>query len=113
MVPVLPKLVVEFMGGDIASAATMTGYFGFAWAAMQFVFSPVLGALSDRFGRRPVIILSNVGMGIDYVVGPGAIAVVAVRGDVLSGSRPTTSARGAARTSPTSRPPTSGRRNSA
>ena len=68
MVPVLPKLVVEFMGGDIASAATITGYFGFAWAAMQFVFSPVLGALSDRFGRRPVIILSNVGMGLDYVV---------------------------------------------
>ena len=68
MVPVLPKLVVEFMGGDIASAATITGYFGFAWAAMQFVFSPVLGALSDRFGRRPVIILSNIGMGLDYVV---------------------------------------------
>src|SRR4029078_8571038 len=68
MVPVLPKLVVEFMGGDIASAATITGYFGFAWAAMQFVFSPLLGALSDRFGRRPVIILSNIGMGLDYVV---------------------------------------------
>ena len=68
MVPVLPKLVVEFMGGDIAGAATITGYFGFAWAAMQFVFSPVLGALSDRYGRRPVIILSNVGMGLDYVV---------------------------------------------
>jgi DHA1 family tetracycline resistance protein-like MFS transporter len=67
MVPVLPKLVVEFVGGDIASAATITGYFGFAWAAMQFVFSPVLGALSDRFGRRPVIILSNLGMGLDYV----------------------------------------------
>ena len=67
MVPVLPKLVIEFMGGDIASAATMAGLFGFAWAAMQFVFSPVLGALSDRFGRRPVIILSNLGMGLDYV----------------------------------------------
>ena len=68
MVPVLPKLVVEFMGGDIAGAATITGLFGFAWAAMQFVFSPVLGALSDRFGRRPVIILSNLGMGLDYVM---------------------------------------------
>ena len=68
MVPVLPKLVVEFTGGDIAGAAAITGYFGFAWAAMQFVFSPVLGALSDRFGRRPVIILSNIGMGLDYVV---------------------------------------------
>ena len=68
MVPVLPKLIVEFMGGDIAGAATITGLFGFAWAAMQFVFSPVLGALSDRFGRRPVIILSNIGMGLDYVM---------------------------------------------
>src|SRR5450432_712679 len=68
MVPVLPRLVVEFMGGDIASAATITGVFGFSWAAMQFVFSPVLGALSDRFGRRPVIILSNFGMGLDYVM---------------------------------------------
>ncbi|HQR12173.1 MAG TPA: TCR/Tet family MFS transporter [Casimicrobiaceae bacterium] len=68
MVPVLPKLIIEFMGGDIASAATIAGVFGFTWAAMQFVFSPVLGALSDRIGRRPVIILSNIGMGLDYVV---------------------------------------------
>ncbi|MEO8345379.1 MAG: TCR/Tet family MFS transporter [Betaproteobacteria bacterium] len=68
MVPVLPKLIIEFMGGDIASAATIAGMFGFAWAGMQFVFSPILGALSDRFGRRPIIILSNIGMGLDYVV---------------------------------------------
>lgn len=68
MVPVLPKLIIEFMGGDIAGAASIAGLFGFAWAAMQFVFSPVLGALSDRYGRRPVIILSNIGMGLDYVV---------------------------------------------
>ncbi len=68
MVPVLPKLIIEFMGGDIASAAKVAGWFGFAWAGMQFVFAPVLGALSDRFGRRPVIVLSNVGMGLDYVV---------------------------------------------
>ena len=68
MVPVLPRLIVEFMGGDIAGAATIAGLFGFAWAAMQFLFSPVLGALSDRFGRRPVIVLSNFGMGLDYVM---------------------------------------------
>lgn len=68
MVPVLPKLIVEFEGGDMARAASITGLFGLAWAAMQFLASPVLGALSDRFGRRPVILLSNLGLGLDYVL---------------------------------------------
>jgi MFS transporter, DHA1 family, tetracycline resistance protein len=67
MVPVLPKLIVEFEGGDLQRAASITGVFGFAWAFMQFLFQPVLGALSDRFGRRPVVLLSNLGMGLDYV----------------------------------------------
>ncbi|MGL4960459.1 MAG: TCR/Tet family MFS transporter [Inquilinus sp.] len=68
MVPVLPKLIVEFEGGDMERAASITGLFGLAWAAMQFLASPVLGALSDRFGRRPVILLSNLGLGLDYVL---------------------------------------------
>jgi DHA1 family tetracycline resistance protein-like MFS transporter len=67
MVPVLPKLVVEFEGGDLERASTITGVFGFAWAFMQFLFQPVLGALSDRFGRRPIVLLSNLGMALDYV----------------------------------------------
>lgn len=67
MVPVLPKLIVEFEGGDLQRASVVTGVFGFAWAFMQFLFQPVLGALSDRFGRRPVVLLSNLGMGLDYV----------------------------------------------
>lgn len=67
MVPVLPKLVVEFEGGDVARAATIVGVFGFAWALMQFLFQPLLGAASDRFGRRPVVLLSNLGLGLDYV----------------------------------------------
>jgi DHA1 family tetracycline resistance protein-like MFS transporter len=67
MVPVLPKLIVEFEGGDLQRAASIAGVFGFAWAFMQFLFQPVLGALSDRFGRRPVILLSNLGMGLDYI----------------------------------------------
>src|ERR1700709_88838 len=59
MIPVLPKLIVAFEHGDMANAAGVAGVFGFAWAAMQFVFSPLLGAVSDRSGRRPVILLSN------------------------------------------------------
>jgi DHA1 family tetracycline resistance protein-like MFS transporter len=68
IVPVLPNLVVSFEGGDTARAAQMFGVFGTAWALMQFIFSPVLGGLSDRFGRRPVILLSNLGLGLDYVL---------------------------------------------
>jgi DHA1 family tetracycline resistance protein-like MFS transporter len=67
MVPVLPKLIVAFKQGNMAEAASVSGIFGFAWAAMQFIFSPVLGAVSDRSGRRPVILLSNLGLGLDYV----------------------------------------------
>lgn len=68
MVPVLPKLIVQFEGGDHARAAQVTGIFGFAWALMQFLASPVLGSLSDRFGRRPVLLLSSLGLGLDYVL---------------------------------------------
>jgi MFS transporter, DHA1 family, tetracycline resistance protein len=68
IVPVLPKLVEDFVGGNTARAAEIYGLFGTVWAMMQFVFSPVLGALSDRFGRRPVILLSNFGLGFDYIV---------------------------------------------
>src|SRR6185503_7156113 len=66
--PVLPKLVVRFLGGDTAPAAKIYGLFNTMWALMQFFFARVLGALSDRYGRRPVILLSNLGLGIDYIV---------------------------------------------
>src|SRR5579864_5332100 len=65
--PVLPNLIIQFKGGNIARAAAITGYFGFAWALMQFIFSPILGAWSDRFGRRPVILISCFGLGLDYI----------------------------------------------
>src|SRR5215471_8956064 len=68
VVPVLPKLIVQFEHGDIALAAKQVGVFAFLWAAMQFLFAPVIGVLSDRFGRRPVVLLSNFGLGFDYLL---------------------------------------------
>ena len=65
--PVLPDLIRQFQNGDFGRASTVIGYFGFAWNAMQFIFSSLLGAWSDRFGRRPVILLSCFGLGIDYI----------------------------------------------
>src|SRR5215831_15733920 len=68
VIPVLPELVRSFRGGNTASAATTLGWFNTVWALMQFVASPVGGALSDRFGRRPVVLLSNFGLGLDYLL---------------------------------------------
>jgi DHA1 family tetracycline resistance protein-like MFS transporter len=68
IMPILPKLVESFLDNDTAGAARVFGLFGTAWAVMQFFFSPILGGLSDRFGRRPVVLLSNFGLGLDYVL---------------------------------------------
>ncbi|MBP6105347.1 MAG: TCR/Tet family MFS transporter [Steroidobacteraceae bacterium] len=68
VVPVLPHLIEDFLGGDIPRAAQLVGFFSTVWAVMQFFSMPVMGALSDRFGRRPVILLSNFGLGLDYVL---------------------------------------------
>lgn len=68
IVPVLAKLVEELQGGNLQAAAHSVGWLGALYALMQFIFSPVLGSLSDRFGRRPVILLSLLGSGIDYLV---------------------------------------------
>jgi len=66
--PIFPDLIRSFEGGDFSRASVMIGYFGLAWATMQFIFSPILGAWSDRFGRRPVILISCFGLGIDYIL---------------------------------------------
>jgi DHA1 family tetracycline resistance protein-like MFS transporter len=66
IVPVLPGLVVSFVNGNTARGAEVLGLFGTLWAAMQFLFSPMMGSLSDKYGRRPVILISNFGLGLDY-----------------------------------------------
>jgi MFS transporter, DHA1 family, tetracycline resistance protein len=66
VIPVLPKLVESFEGGDTARAAETFGIFGTAWGLMQFLFMQVVGALSDRFGRRPVVLISCFGLGLDF-----------------------------------------------
>jgi len=64
--PVLPKLVEQFEHGDVSRASYIVGMLAGAYALMQFLFSPALGALSDRFGRRPVMLLGMAGMGVNY-----------------------------------------------
>ena len=68
IIPVLPGLIEDFLGGDTAGAAKVYGVFGTVWALMQFFSMPIAGSLSDRFGRRPVVLLSNLGLGLDYVL---------------------------------------------
>ncbi len=68
IIPVLPQLVRHFAGGDYAKAADYGGWFGFIFNLMQFFCAPFLGALSDRFGRRPVLLASIFGLGFDYVL---------------------------------------------
>jgi MFS transporter, DHA1 family, tetracycline resistance protein len=66
--PVFVPLVERFLHGDINHAAAVIGAFGTVFALMQFGWAPFLGVLSDRFGRKPIIVLSNVGMAVDYAV---------------------------------------------
>jgi len=68
IIPVLPLLVQDFLGGDPVRTAEIYGVFGTSWAIMQFLFSPMQGVLSDRFGRRTVILISCTGLGLDFLL---------------------------------------------
>lgn len=66
IIPVVPSLLNEFLSGDLSLASEYGAWLSFAYAATQFVFAPIIGGLSDRFGRRPVLLASLFGLGIDY-----------------------------------------------
>ncbi|MEX8548089.1 MAG: TCR/Tet family MFS transporter [Mucilaginibacter sp.] len=67
IIPVMPKLISELIHGNLSQASAIGGWLTFAYAIMQFLFAPVLGNLSDRYGRRPVLLFSLLGFGIDYI----------------------------------------------
>jgi DHA1 family tetracycline resistance protein-like MFS transporter len=68
IMPVYPKLLVEITGESLSRAAIYGGWLGFVFAAMQFVFAPILGNLSDRYGRRRVILFAVGALGVDYII---------------------------------------------
>lgn len=68
VVPVLPELVKQFVGGDTSMAGVYVGVIGASYSFMQFICAPVVGALSDRFGRRPIILASLFGLGVDFLI---------------------------------------------
>ena len=68
IIPIIPSLISELIDGSISEAAMYSGWLMFSYATLQFLFAPILGGLSDQFGRRPVILLSLFGFGINYIV---------------------------------------------
>ncbi len=68
IIPVFPKLISQLIHGDLSTASLWGSWLVAAFAGMQFLFSPIMGGLSDRYGRRPVLLLSLLGFGLDYIV---------------------------------------------
>lgn len=67
IIPVIPKLITHLTGDSLSNASKVGGWLMFSYALMQFIFAPILGGLSDRYGRRPILLMSLFGFGIDYI----------------------------------------------
>ena len=67
IIPALPDLVTELTGESLSEAASYAGGLLFSYAFMQFLFAPIMGELSDKFGRRPILLISLLGLGLDYL----------------------------------------------
>ena len=68
IIPVMPSLIVSLTGSDLSEASAYGGVLLISFALMQFLFSPILGELSDKYGRRPILLLALFGLGIDYLI---------------------------------------------
>ncbi|MEJ0042279.1 MAG: TCR/Tet family MFS transporter [Rhizomicrobium sp.] len=95
--PILPKLVQQFESGDVSRASYVTGFLAAAYSLMQFFFAPLFGALSDRYGRRPIVLTSLGGSALSYFVmafAPGLIVLTAARlvAGIMGGSFSTAAA---------------------
>jgi len=76
IIPVVPDLIMELIDGEVSDASVYGGFLTFSYAIMQFICSPILGGLSDRYGRRPVLLISLFGFAIDYLLVAWAPTIV-------------------------------------
>ncbi len=86
IIPVVPKLIEELIGGDVSTASKYGGWLSFAYATTQFIFASVVGNLSDKYGRRPVILFSLLGFSVNFFIQAWAPTIVWLFvGRILSG----------------------------